>query len=328
MTTIRKNPVLCILALVALAAVILLPIVFPNKYYTDLFCQVLINIIAVLGLNVVMGLAGQTNLGTIGIIAIGSYTISILSSSIGTAGMLGILLALAFGVALGLMLGYPSLRVKGVYLTLTTLSFTQIVYLLANNLNNFTGGPMGLRLPYLNLLGWQLTNTRQLYYVILSVTVFVILFSVRIGRSKFGRAFKAMNDNPEAVEALGIKISNLKLKSFMIATILGCLAGALYAVMMRYISPTAFIPDANTKYIIILLLGGIGSTGGIMVGAVIVTLLPEILRFMGDYYQLVFYVFALCLLLVCPLGLADLFRRLKNSILKKWRASNDAASRV
>lgn len=327
MKLIKKKPVQSVLILVALVGVILLPILFSNKYYTDLFCQVLVNMIAVLGLNVVMGLAGQTNLGTIAVIAIGSYSVGILAQYTGTAGIVGILLALAFGVLLGLMLGYPSLRVRGVYLTLTTLSFTQIVYLLLNNLE-ITGGANGLSLPYLKLFGWQLTDTRQLYYVILVVAVLVVIFSVRIINSKFGRAFKAMNDNPEAVESLGIKLSTLKLMSFMIATILGCLAGALYAVMMRYISPTAFSTDMNTKYIVTLLLGGIGSTGGILVGSVIVTMLPELLRFLGDYYQLVFYTFALVLLLLCPLGLADLFKRSKNFILMKWRGRGDGTSRV
>ena len=328
MKVFLKNNVKWIFAGIVFVAIVLLPILFSNKYYTDLFCQVLVNIIAVLGLNVVMGLSGQTNLGSIAIIAIGSYSVGILSKFTGTAGMLGILLAIVFGILMGFLLGYPSLRVKGVYLALTTLSFTQIVYLLLNNLNDLTGGPMGLRLPYLSLFGWQLKDTRELYYVILFVTMLVIIFSIRIGKSKFGRAFKAMNDNYEAVESLGIKIANLKLTSFLISTTLGCLSGALYAVMMRYISPSAFTSDASTKYTVILLLGGIGSTGGIIVGSIVVTLLPEILRFLGDYYQLVFYTFALILLLVCPLGLAHLYRQAKEMIMKKWREHRNGASRI
>ena len=323
----RKSFTLGLILITAVIA-ILLPFIYSDKYYTDMFCQVMVNVIAVVGLNIVMGLGGQSNLGTIAIIAIGSYTVGILSTVMGTVGIIGFLLALAMGALLGLVLGYPSLRVRGVYLTLTTLSFTQIVYLLLLNLTEFTGGPMGLHVPYLNLFGWQLENTTQLYFIILFITVLVIIFSIRIAKSKFGRTFKAMSDNYEAVESLGIKISNLKLTSFMIATILGCLAGALYAVMMRYISPGAFTTDASTKYIVILLLGGIGSTGGIVFGAIIVTLLPELLRFMGDYYQLVFYTLALLLLLFCPLGVANLTKKTINAIIKKWRAYHNGASRV
>ena len=297
-----------ILIVVALA----LPLVLPSNYYVQLFSQTLINIIAVVGLNIVMGLSGLTNLGTIGIVAIGAYASGLLATAIGQTNLLGLLLALACGLIVGFMLGYPSLRVSGVFLSLTTMSFAQIVYLLANSMTEVTGGVMGVRdIPRLTVFGRQLTGEHPLYYIILAITLLVIFCSHRLIRSKWGRAFKALRDNPEAVESLGLSVTKLKLTAFIIATLLGSLSGVLYTWMIRYLSPTAFITDMSTKYAVILLLGGIGSTPGVILGSIVVTLLPEALRFLGEYYQLVFYTFALVLLLTCPLGLTHLIGQLR-----------------
>jgi len=298
--------------LILLAAAVALPLLFTSNYYVQLFSQTLINIIAVLGLNIVMGLAGLTNLGTIAIVAIGAYAAGILSTAMGTTGILGLLLALLCGLVVGFMLGYPSLRVSGVFLSLTTMSFAQIVYLLANSMTEVTGGAMGIRdIPRPSFFGLQLTGERQLYYLILAITLLVVIFSMRLIRSKWGRAFIALKDNPEAVESVGLSVTSLKLTAFIIATLMGSLSGVLYAWMIRYLSPTAFLTDMSTKYTVILLLGGVGSTAGVIVGSLIVTLLPEALRFMGDYYQLAFYSVALVLLLTQPLGLTHLFGQIR-----------------
>jgi branched-chain amino acid transport system permease protein len=303
--------------LILLAVAIVLPLVFTSNYYVQLFSQTLINIIAVMGLNIVMGLAGLTNLGTIAIVAIGSYAVGILSTVMGSTGLLGLFLALICGLIVGFMLGYPSLRVSGVFLSLTTMSFAQIVYLLANSMTEVTGGAMGIRdIPRPSFFGYQLTSERQLYYLILAVTVLAVVFSIRLIHSKWGRAFIALKDNPEAVESVGLSVTQLKLTAFIIATLMGSLSGVLYAWMIRYLSPTAFITDMSTKYTVILLLGGVGSTAGVIVGSLIVTLLPEALRFMGDYYQLAFYSVALVLLLTQPLGLTHVYGQLRQKAIQ------------
>lgn len=307
-----------ILGIICLLIAIVLPLVMTTNYYIQLFSQTLINLIAVLGLNVVMGMAGQSNLGTIGIVALGAYTTSLIAQSTGQTTMVGLLAAILMGVFIGFVLGYPSLRVSGIFLALTTTSVAQIVFSLANNMQWLTGGAMGVKgYPLPKLLFWQITNQRQLYYFILFFAVLLIITSMRISKSKWGRALRAVRDNPEGVAPLGISLTKLKIMAFLIATILGCMSGAFYAWVTQYIAPTSFTTDNGTRFIVILMLGGIDSTAGVILGSVIVTLLPEALRFMGDYYQLVFYTFALIMLLVYPKGLSHLLGSLPGRIREK-----------
>ena len=298
-----------ILPVIMLVVAVILPMIYSTNYYIQLFSQTLINLVAVLGLNVVMGLAGQTNLGTIALVALGSYTSALISQATGSTNLIGLLAALVVAVLVGFMLGYPSLRVSGIFLSLTTMSVAQIVYSLANSMQWLTGGAMGVKdIAKPNIFGIVFETQAQLYYFIL---VIAILFSVRLTKSKYGRALKAVRDNPEAVESVGLSVTKLKLMAFLIATILGCLAGVFYTWVMQYVAPTTFTTDNGTKFVVMLMLGGIGSTSGMIIGAILVTILPELLRFMGDYYQLVFYGIALLLLLVYPLGLSHLFSQLK-----------------
>ena len=296
-----------ILPVIMLVVAVILPMIYSTNYYIQLFSQTLINLVAVLGLNVVMGLAGQTNLGTIALVALGSYT-----QATGSTNLVGLLAALVVAVLVGFMLGYPSLRVSGIFLSLTTMSVAQIVYSLANSMQWLTGGAMGVKgISEPNIFGIEFKTQAQLYYFILVIAILLILFSVRLTKSKYGRALKAVRDNPEAVESVGLSVTKLKLMAFLIATILGCLAGVFYTWVMQYVAPTTFTTDNGTKFVVMLMLGGIGSTSGMIIGAILVTILPELLRFMGDYYQLVFYGIALLLLLVYPLGLSHLFSQLK-----------------
>ena len=299
-----------ILPVIMLVVAVVLPVIYSTNYYIQLFSQTLINLVAVLGLNVVMGLAGQTNLGTIALVALGSYTSALISQATGSTNLIGLLAALVVAVLVGFMLGYPSLR--GIFLSLTTMSVAQIVYSLANSMQWLTGGAMGVKdIAKPNIFGIVFETQAQLYYFILVIAILLIIFSVRLTKSKYGRALKAVRDNPEAVESVGLSVTKLKLMAFLIATILGCLAGVFYTWVMQYVAPTTFTTDNGTKFVVMLMLGGIGSTSGMIIGAILVTILPELLRFMGDYYQLVFYGIALLLLLVYPLGLSHLFSQLK-----------------
>ena len=307
-----------IIAAVALAIACVLPFVFTTNYYLVLFSTTLVNLIALLGLNIVMGMAGQSNLGTIGIVALGSSATAIVAQKMGSTTLLGLLAAIIVGIIIGLMLGYPSLRVNGIFLTLTTLSFAQIVYSLSNSLTDITGGAMGIKdIKFPNFFGLQIGDQRTLYFIVLIITILFIIFSFRVERSKWGRALKSVRDNPEAVASLGLNVTKLKLMAFLIATLLGCISGALYVWVVQYVAPTTFATDLGTKYVVMLMLGGVGSTIGMIIGSIVVTLLPEMLRFMGTYYQLVFYAFALALLLFYPLGLHHMFATIISKVTHK-----------
>ena len=139
------------------------------------------------------------------------------------------------------------------------MSVAQIVYSLANSMQWLTGGAMGVKdISEPNIFGIEFKTQAQLYYFILVIAILLIIFSVRLAKSKYGRALKAVRDNPEAVESVGLSVTKLKLMAFLIATILGCLAGVFYTWVMQYVAPTTFTTDNGTKFVVMLMLGGIG----------------------------------------------------------------------
>lgn len=286
-----------------LVLAIILPLVFGGNYYLSLYCQVLINIIIVLGLNFITGLTRNMNLGTAGIMALGSYTSALLSVNFGISPWIGLAAAVVVGFIIGRCLGYPSLRVKGVYLSLTTIAFGEIVRLVLNNSTAITGGATGVKnIPVYSLFGVQIQRGVPLYYLFLVIMLLVLWISVRIVNSKWGRAYKAISDNPDAAESLGIDIAKIKIMAFTLAAIYASVGGALYAHLMGYINPATYTFEMSIDFVIMLMVGGIGLIHGNIVGVIIVTLLPEFLRFLGDYYQLVFYTVAFIGAIKLPQG--------------------------
>lgn len=276
-------------AIAALALAALLPFFITNDYYMMLLNRVLINIIVVLGLNFITGLTGQMNLGTAGIFALGAYSSALFTRYTNLSPWLGLVVAIIMGVLIGRGLGYPSLRVKGVYLSLTTIGFGEVVRLLISNTPKFTGGTQGVRniRPY-NFGSYQFQTQKEMYYLFLVFTAIAFFCAWRIAYSKWGRIFKSLRDNAEAVEMSGVDIASCKIKAFTVASIFGTVAGAMYAHYMGYINPSTFNLDLSTNYVVMLMVGGLGSVTGTIFGSAIVTILPEMLRFLGNYYQIVF----------------------------------------
>lgn len=295
---------------VVLVAAVLLPLFITNSYSQSLFIQVLINIVVVVGLNFITGLTGQMNLGTAGIFALGAYTSAILNSKLSINPWLGIVAAIVMGLLIGLGLGYPSLRVKGVYLSLTTIGFSEIVRILITNFTDLTGGVQGIpNLEYYSIFGYEFNTNLRVYFLYLVLTVLLVFIAYRIVNSKWGRAFKSIKDNPEASESLGINISRLKIQAFTLAAVYGCIAGALYAHYMSYINPVGFTLDFSINYVVMLVIGGIGSVPGNIIGAFLITMGPEWLRFMQDYYWLIFSIITLLFAVFLPDGIVSLFRK-------------------
>lgn len=285
---------------------LLLPVFIHNDYYLMVMNRVLINIVVVLGLNFITGLTGQMNLGTAGIFALGAYASALFTKYTNLSPWLGLIVAIFMGLLIGRGLGYPSLRVKGVYLSLTTIGFAEVVRLLISNLTGLTGGTQGVRdiKPY-SIFGYQFTTQKSMYYLFLAFVVLAFFIAWRIAYSKWGRIFKSLRDNVEAVEMSGVDIASCKIKAFTIAAIFGTVGGAMYAHFMGYINPSTFNLDLSTNYVIMLMVGGLGSVVGNVFGAGIVTILPEVLRFLGDYYQIVFCTIILLGAIFFPNGWVD-----------------------
>lgn len=301
---------------------ILLPFFISNDYIIILLDQTLISIIVLVGLNFITGLMGQMNLGTAGIMAFGAYTSAILTTRLYISPWIALIFVILMGVIIGIGLGYPSLRIKGIYLALTTLGFSEISRIVINNLINLTGGPTGIRnIPGFNILGFTINNGRSFYYLLLAFTVILLLFAVGIIKSKWGRAIKAVGDNDLAVEASGIRLSSIKIFAFTLCCVYGCIGGALYAHLIGYISPTDFSMEISIRHLMMLMIGGIGSTSGNILGALIVNLLPELLRFLGNYYWLIFSIIVLLCSIFIPKGLISIvkigWKKIFDSVRKK-----------
>ncbi len=305
-------------AFVILAAA---PLVINGNYYITILNQIVLNMIVVFGLNFITGLTGQMNLGTAGIYAIGAYLSAILSTRFGLPPLLTILIAIFAGFLVGRGLGYPSLRLRGVYLSLTTLAFTEIVRIFAMNLTDITGGTQGITdVPRFSIGPIALDTNVKYFYFVLIIAIIICLISIRIVYSKWGREFRAIRDNVDAIESLGLDVKKIKIRAFTLAAMYGTCAGALYVHFNQYVTSNTFTTDLSINYVIMMMIGGIADIFGNMIGTVVVTLLPELLRFLGDYYQITYYILVFLCAIFMPNGLVSIYATIK----KKFRKRNAA----
>ncbi len=309
MKTINSSVLRKLILVAMIFIAFLIPLFTNNSYYLTLFDQAMINMIVVMGLNFITGLTGQMNMGTAAFFALGAYSVALGHLHFGLSAWAGLGIAIVVGLLLGRGLGYPSLRIHGFYLTLTTIGFCEIVRLLLLNLSDLTGGALGVReIPGFSVFGVVIRSERSFYYFLLVFVVLAAFISWRIVNSKWGRAFKAIKDNPEAAESCGINTAKIKILAFTLAAVFGSVGGAFYASLMGYISPNTFTTELSTNYLVMMMIGGIGSVGGNIVGAALVTILPEILRFLKEYYWLIFSIITLLFAIFFPYGLASLPR--------------------
>lgn len=307
------------LLLIALA--VGFPLMTSNTYYITLFCLAFIYMIAAFGLNFITGMTGQMNLGTAGIFCLGAYTSALLTTRLGISPWLAMLAVIAMGLIIGFGLGYPSLRLKGVYLSLTTIAFGEIVRQLVNNMTNVTGGAQGVRqIPFYNLFGFEINTRVRMYYFLLVGVVLFGFISWRIIHSKWGRVFIAVRDNIDAIDACGISSASVKIIAFTLAAVFGTIAGALYAHYSSYINPSTFVLNLSVSFVVMVMIGGSGTLMGPILGAVIVSMLPEFLRFLGNYYQITYYVLVLLCTIFIPGGICNL------SVFKKGQSVEKPAT--
>lgn len=330
-TVTKKKITVFVLLALLVAAVAIFPLVDSNTYHQLILGEALVNIIVVLGLNFITGLTGQMNLGTAGIMALGAYGSVLLRVKVGVPSLLTLLVAIAFGLIIGLALGYPSLRLKGVYLSLTTIGFSEVIRLLIANLVDLTNGTNGIKdIPPMNLFGLKMTSTRMVIWFYLVLVILLTFTAWRVVHSKWGRVFKAVRDNVEAVEASGVNIASIKIQAFTLAAIYGCIGGCLYAFLVGYVNPSQFTQDLSANYLLMMMFGGIGSVPGCIIGATTITVLPELLRFLKSYYWLVFGIITLLFAIFLPYGVVSLFehngpvaRGVKKLLAKKEAAHHD-----
>lgn len=238
-----------------------------------------IAIIGALGLNILTGFTGQISLGHAAFIAIGAYTSGILTTKLGMPFWFTIPIAGLVSAFAGLIVGIPSLRLKGLYLAITTMAFSIIVEYIIMRWKSLTGGAVGMEIPRPVLGGIAFESDRSFYFVILFFVVLGIIFSRNLIRTKAGRAFIAIRDRDIAAEVIGVDLSRYKIISFMISSFYAGVAGSLYGALIMNISSEQFALHVSIEYVAMIIIGGMGSILGSIYGAVFMTLVPEILRF-------------------------------------------------
>ena len=261
-----------IIFLVALAA---LPLFAPAHILTVLI-TVGVTIITVQGLNVLTGLAGQISIGQAGFMAVGAYTSAILTSTLGLPFWISLPCAGIMGALIGTLFGLPSLRIKGFYLVLATLAAQFIIIYVIMHTPGLTGGYAGMDAPAPSIGGFVIDTPKSYYYLVMPIVIIMTFFARNWARTRLGRAFVAMRDNEFAAETQGVNIFYHKLIAFAICSFYAGIAGALWGHFMGRVSPEHYTLLSSIWYIGILIVGGMGSTIGVIFGSVAYQTLQEL----------------------------------------------------
>ena len=281
-----------------------------GRYYTQMMALAGIFAIAGLGLNLLTGYAGQTSLGHAGFYAIGAYTGALLATKLGLGFWIGLPFSVALAAAAGLLLAYPSFRLEGPYLAMVTIAFGIIVNSVLVEWSDLTGGTQGvLNIPRPTIGGQRLLLERQ--FLLIVIALVLVSFLLRnLMRSPWGRALVAVRENMIAAESVGLSTRVVKTTAFAVSAALAGLAGHLFAFFQGFISPEAFEFDASIFLLTIVIFGGAGTLAGPLVGAVVLTFLPELLQRFADYRLIIYGGIIVLTLYALPLGfVGTLFRR-------------------
>ena len=308
-----RNAVLApIIWAVALIALAFAPLGLKNYgiYLLTLWC---VYVMAGMGLNLTVGYAGQMSIGHAAFLGIGAYTAAILMK-LGVSFWLVLPAAALACFAVGLVLGFPALRVQHHYLAFATLGFNVLMFLFFRNEEWLTGGTFGISgIPRPSLLGFSLDGSGAYFYFTYASTAVLALALAWLIRSPWGRAFAALRDNPIRAESLGVNVVAYTLFAFAIGAAFAGIAGAYFAALVQFIEPAPFGLGASLMMLLMVIVGGAGRFFGPLVGAAIVILLPEWLRFLKDWYLVIFGLAVVALMIWLPGGLLSIPQRLRRA---------------
>lgn len=280
-----------------------------QDYLVHIATVVFIYAIGVQGQNILIGYTGQLSLGQAGFLAIGAYTFGHASAQ-GVPPSLGLLAAGVMAGIFGLIVGFPSLRLKGPYLAIATLGFGIAIYQILVNFEVISGGRMGLTVKKLPAL-FGLTQGATFYYIILLLLLIFTLISYNLVSSYVGRAFIAIRDNDIAAEAMGVNLARYKLLSFAISSFYLGVQGALYALLMGYLEPNLFTFMETVTIFVAVIIGGLASVGGSIMGAAFVILMPQVFINMRELVPVTFGVTILIILIFEPHGIAGRWLKIR-----------------
>ena len=292
-------------------ALLVLPHMLPGKYLLELVNLGLISLIVVVGLNYITGYCGQINFGQAAFWGIGAYVTAILTLK-GLSFWFALpLAALATGL-FSLLLGVPTLKLRAYYLAMATIAFGEIIQLVLIHWEPVTGGTSGLRnVPGVSIAGFKLNGHVQHYYFLLAWCVLALGLALRVRASKLGRAMIALRDSEIAAEVAGVDTVRVKMLAFALSSIYAGVAGGLYVTYVNYVSPDLFSNTQAVLFFTMLVVGGTGSAVGAVIGTVVLTALPEALRFLKEWYMVLYGVGVILMIVFLPEGIVSLAARIR-----------------
>lgn len=300
--------------------------VFSSGYLLFMATLVAINIIATAGLNITVGYAGLLSIGHSAFIGVGAYVSALMLIHFDTPLVLNIVVAAAAAFLVGFVFGAPSLRIKGVYLAITTLAAQYSLYFVFQQWNSVTGGVRGLTVPGVELFGGGAVG---FYYFVIVLTVVLLVFARNLFRTRVGRAFIALRERDYAAEVLGINVVNYKLLAFALGAAYAGVTGALMAVFLRIVNPDQFTLLHSVFFLAAVVVGGQASILGSILGALFMTMMPEVLRDVLELFgtrdvagilspmrEIIFGALIVGFLMFEPRGLAGIYERLRAGVSK------------
>ncbi|WP_461210429.1 branched-chain amino acid ABC transporter permease [Desulfocurvus sp. DL9XJH121] len=321
MNAARKNT-LGLAAFAALAGA--LPFMLTNDYYVSTLILALLNAIVVVGLNLLLGYAGQISLGHGAFYGLAAYATAILSTTYGWPMEASVPAAVALTAAAAYLLAIPTLRLAGNYLAMATLGFGLIVYIVFNQAVEITGGPSGfVGVPRLEILGYCFETDLSYYYLTAGALVLVLLVSLNLIDSRVGRALRAIHTSERAAQTVGVDITAYKRFVFVLSAVFAGLAGTLYAHYLSFVAPSSFGFHFSVTLIVMVVLGGMANVWGAVAGAAFLTVLPEFLRAFEDIETLLYGGILVLGMMYLPGGIAGAVAWTARALVPRRRPSHD-----
>ena len=308
MKAILRSRLTPLIALALIMAVV--PMIAPTSFHLRVAALVWIFSLAALGLTILMGYAGQVSLGHAGFLGIGAYAVAIGPARFGLDPLLCLLLGAVLSGVIAWLVGRPILKLKGYYLAIATLGFGVIVALILHSETELTGGPDGMSVARITLFGWRVTGALNWYWVSAGALLIGALIALNIAASPTGRALRALHDSEVAAAGAGIDVSAKKLAAFVVAAVYAAVAGGLLAAMNGLITPEAASFSHSVEFVAMVIIGGLGSVFGTVLGAAFLVVLPQTLTAFQEYEQAVLGLLIMVFMIFLPQGIVPSLRAL------------------
>jgi branched-chain amino acid transport system permease protein len=284
-------------------ALLALPFALDNAYLLRVWMLLLIYALIALGLNLVVGLAGLVSLGQAGLLAIGAYTTAILTTKAGFGFVPSLVASMGITAVFGVLLAYPTLRVRGVYLAVITIAFGIVVENIAIEWSSLTGGTMGIsNIPKIGFWDYQFDD-RAFFYLIAAIFLAAFVVHYNLIKSRYGRAMRAAIQSEIALRSLGVNPISARVLAFAVAAVYAGVAGTLYAYLNNYVNPDTFRFLDSLRYLLMVILGGSGTVLGPIIGATVLTYVPEFFQAFGEWQHFAYGALLAFVIFAMPLGI-------------------------